>query len=177
MTVADAAATEGDAVAFVVSLSAAGTEAVAVDWAASAGSGDTATVDDFAASGGTLTIAAGETTATAAATLAVYWNEHRIADLERQPTGDGIFWVAGTPQPASEYKRYWADGGAGGPGQRTDGVALAMAGSPRGRRRAGRAGSRIPRGCGTGLASPRRRTAKAGDGPPGRRVTARQVGG
>ena len=65
VTVADAAATEGDDVAFVVTLSAASGKQVTVDYATSVGTGQTATSGtDFTAATDTLTIDAGEATGT-----------------------------------------------------------------------------------------------------------------
>ena len=65
VTVADAAATEGDKVEFVVTLSAVSGRDVDVDYATSVATGDDATSDtDFTAASGTLTIAAADSTAT-----------------------------------------------------------------------------------------------------------------
>ena len=65
VTVADAAATEGDKVEFVVTLSAVSGRDVDVDYATSVATGDDATSDtDFTAASGTLTIAATDNTAT-----------------------------------------------------------------------------------------------------------------
>ena len=61
LSVGNASATEGQAVTFTVRLSAASTQAVTVDWAASAESGDTAGSGDFTAANGGLTFTAGET--------------------------------------------------------------------------------------------------------------------
>ena len=61
-SVADASAEEGDALAFVVTLSPAASETVTVTYATSVESGDTATSDDdFTAAAATLTFAANET--------------------------------------------------------------------------------------------------------------------
>ena len=66
VTVADAAATEGDKVEFVVTLSAVSGRDVTVDYATSVATGDDATsgTDFTAVSSGTLTIAAADNTAT-----------------------------------------------------------------------------------------------------------------
>ena len=65
VTVADAAATEGDKVEFVVTLSAVSGRDVDVDYATSVATGDDATSGtDFTAASGTLTIAAADNTAT-----------------------------------------------------------------------------------------------------------------
>ena len=65
VTVADAAATEGDKVEFVVTLSAVSGRDVTVDYATSVATGDDATSGtDFTAASGTLTIAAADSTAT-----------------------------------------------------------------------------------------------------------------
>ena len=65
MTVADAAATEGDKVEFVVTLSAVSGRDVDVDYATSVATGDDAVSGtDFTAASGTLTIAAADSTAT-----------------------------------------------------------------------------------------------------------------
>ena len=65
MTVADAAATEGDKVEFVVTLSAVSGRDVDVDYATSVATGDGAVSGtDFTAASGTLTIAAADNTAT-----------------------------------------------------------------------------------------------------------------
>ena len=65
VTVADAAATEGDKVEFVVTLSAVSGRDVAVGYATSVATGDTAVSDtDFTAATGTLTILASDSTAT-----------------------------------------------------------------------------------------------------------------
>ena len=65
VTVADGAATEGDEVEFVVTLSAVSGRDVEVDYATSAETGDTATSGtDFTSTSGTLTIAAADSTAT-----------------------------------------------------------------------------------------------------------------
>ncbi len=65
VTVADAAATEGDKVEFVVTLSAVSGRDVDVDYATSVATGDDAVSDtDFTAASGTLTIAAADSTAT-----------------------------------------------------------------------------------------------------------------
>ena len=65
VTVADAAATEGDAVEFVVTLSAVSGRDVDVDYATSVATGDDATSGtDFTTKSGTLTIAAADNTAT-----------------------------------------------------------------------------------------------------------------
>ena len=65
VTVADAAGTEGDNVAFEVTLSAASGKQVTVDYATSVAAGDDAVSDtDFTAASGTLTIDAGEATGT-----------------------------------------------------------------------------------------------------------------
>ena len=61
LSVADAAASEGDNVTFTVTLSATSTEAVTVDWATSVESGDNATTGtDFTAASSTLTFMAGD---------------------------------------------------------------------------------------------------------------------
>ena len=65
VTVADAAATEGNKVKFVVTLSAVSGRDVTVDYATSVATGDDATSGtDFTSTGGTLTIAAADNTAT-----------------------------------------------------------------------------------------------------------------
>ena len=65
VTVADGTASEGDDVAFVVTLSAESGRDVEVDYATSVGTGQTATSGtDFTAASGTLTIEAGEETGT-----------------------------------------------------------------------------------------------------------------
>ena len=65
VTVADGAATEGDAVEFVVTLSAVSGRDVDVDYATSVATGDDAVSGtDFTAASGTLTIAAADSTAT-----------------------------------------------------------------------------------------------------------------
>ena len=65
LSIADAAAEEGDAVEFAVSLSQAAGEAVTVQYDTSIGASDTAAADDFtAAAAQTLTIPAGDTSAT-----------------------------------------------------------------------------------------------------------------
>ena len=65
VTVADAAATEGDKVEFTVTLSAVSGRDVAVGYATSVATGDTAVSDtDFTAATGTLTILASDSTAT-----------------------------------------------------------------------------------------------------------------
>ena len=62
LSVGDASATEGQTVTFTVRLSASSTQAVRVDWAASAESGDTAGSGDFTAVSATrLTFTAGQT--------------------------------------------------------------------------------------------------------------------
>ena len=61
LSVGNASATEGQAMTFTVRLSAASTQAVTVDWAASAESGDTAGSGDFTAANGGLTFTAGQT--------------------------------------------------------------------------------------------------------------------
>ena len=61
LSVGNASATEGNAVSFQVALTAASTQAVTVDWASSAESGDTAGSGDFTAANGALTFAAGQT--------------------------------------------------------------------------------------------------------------------
>ena len=61
LSVGNASATEGNAVSFQVALTAASTQAVTVDWAASAESGDTAGSGDFTAANGALTFTAGQT--------------------------------------------------------------------------------------------------------------------
>ena len=67
VTVADGAASEGDDVAFVVTLSAESGRDVEVDYATSVGTGQTATSGtDFTAASGTLTIDAGDETGTIA---------------------------------------------------------------------------------------------------------------
>ena len=61
LSIADAAASEGDAVEFTVTLSATSTEAVTVDWATSVESGDNATTGtDFTAASSTLTFMPGD---------------------------------------------------------------------------------------------------------------------
>ena len=71
VTIADASATEGQAVRFTVTLSSTTSADVTVDWSAAVGAGDTATLvssapggADFTASSGTLTIKANQSTAT-----------------------------------------------------------------------------------------------------------------
>ena len=65
LSVGDAQATEGGAVTFMVTLSAAGAPAVTVDWTASIESGDTAAAADLGSkTTGTVTFTASDTTAT-----------------------------------------------------------------------------------------------------------------
>ena len=63
-SIADASATEGSDVSFTVTLSAASTDTVTVDYATSVETGDTAESNDFTAATGTLTFAAGDLTKT-----------------------------------------------------------------------------------------------------------------
>ena len=63
LSVEDASASEDEAVAFTVTLSAASSRQVTVDWAVSL-EGNTAEIDDFTADSGALTIDAGDTTGT-----------------------------------------------------------------------------------------------------------------
>ena len=59
--IASASASEGDAITFTVTLAAAVTQEVTVDYATSVAAGDTAAQTDFTGSSGTLTFAVGET--------------------------------------------------------------------------------------------------------------------
>ena len=71
LTIGDATATEGSAVAFTVTLSRVASSSVTVEYSAAVEAGDTATLDasapggaDFTAASGTLTVTAGSTTGT-----------------------------------------------------------------------------------------------------------------
>ena len=64
LTIADAAANEGDDITFTVTLDPVSSREVKVDWATSVASGDTAAQADFTANSGTLTFAAGDSSKT-----------------------------------------------------------------------------------------------------------------
>ena len=64
LTIADAAANEGDEITFTVTLDPVSSREVTVDWATSVASGDTAVQADFTADSGTLTFAAGDSSKT-----------------------------------------------------------------------------------------------------------------
>ena len=64
LTIADAAANEGDEITFTVTLDPVSSREVTVDWATSVASGDTAVQADFTANSGTLTFAAGDSSKT-----------------------------------------------------------------------------------------------------------------
>ena len=64
LTIADAAANEGDEITFTVTLDPVSSREVTVDWATSVASGDTAAQADFTAGSGTLTFAAGDSSKT-----------------------------------------------------------------------------------------------------------------
>ena len=64
LTIADAAANEGDDITFTVTLDPVSSREVTVDWATSVASGDTAAQADFTADSGTLTFAAGDSSKT-----------------------------------------------------------------------------------------------------------------
>ena len=64
LTIADAAANEGDDITFTVTLDPVSSREVTVDWATSVASGDTAAQADFTADNGTLTFAAGDSSKT-----------------------------------------------------------------------------------------------------------------